>query len=252
MSDIARSQGRVAGAAALAATWRRFRGDLRALAQGTWRRWLVTIAIGWIICAALSAGITKWAQKADPQWLRAWDERTLAKVEHGPVSFQNAILLESPGNLIYMIPLVVCVAVVAVWWRRPVFAVTVVASYFLARTHVILGWQLWDRPRPQLIAGGVAAPPLHSFPSGHIVLAMSVYLLLAYAWCRTSRSWVERTIAVVLALAWCAGAGYARVRLGSHWPSDVIAGGVIGLAWAGVVILALRRSDRAADEPPGV
>ena len=232
--------------------WQQFRAELQSLPSSTRRRWLVTIIIGWIVCAALSAAITKWAQKADPQWLRAWDERTLLAIERGPVSFQNAILLESPGNLIYMIPLVICVATVAIRWRRPVFAVTVIASYFLARTHVILGWQLWDRPRPRLIAEGVAAPPLHSFPSGHIALALSVYMLLAYAWCRTSRSWAERVIAMVLAFVWCAGAGYARVRLGSHWPSDVIAGGVIGLAWAGVVIFALHRADRRADASPGV
>jgi membrane-associated phospholipid phosphatase len=103
-----------------------------------------------------------------------------------------------------------------------------------------------------MIAGGVAAPPLHSFPSGHIVLAMSVYLLLAYAWCRASRSWIERIIAIVLTLAWCAAAGLARVRLGSHWPSDVIAGGVIGLAWAAVVILAVHRTDRAVNAPSDV
>ena len=233
-------------------TWRQFRAEVRGLPPGTWRRWLITIIIGWILCAALSAAITKWAQRADPRWLRAWDERTLAKIEHGPVSFQNAILLESPGNLIYMIPLVICVAIVAIRWRRPVFAVTVIASYFLARTHVILGWQLWDRPRPRLIAGGVAAPPLHSFPSGHIVLAMSVYLLLAYAWCRATRNAFERAIAIVIAIAWCVAAGYARVRLGSHWPSDVIAGGVIGLAWSAVIILAVHRTDRPADARPGV
>ena len=235
-----------------ARTWRMFRTDLRALPRGTWRRWSVTVIIGWVACCALSAGMTKWAQRAEPRWLGAWDERTLRAVERGPITFQNAILLESPGNLIYMIPLVICVAIAAVRWRRPMLAVTVIASYLLARTLVILGWKLWDRPRPDLIADGIAAPPLHSFPSGHIVLALSVYLLLAYAWARASRSALERVLAFALALLWCAAAGYARVRLGTHWPSDVIAGGVLGLAWAAVMILALRQSDHPATPPQGV
>lgn len=252
MSSPAIAQTRVALVRSLRDLWRQFRADLRALPRGTWRRWFVTIGIGWVVCAALTAGVTKWAQSANPKWLRAWDERMLLATERGPVSFQNGVLLESAGNLIYLVPLVIAAAVVAIRWRRPVFAVTVVASYVLARTLVILGWQLWDRPRPQLIAGGVAAPPLHSFPSGHIVLALSVYMLLAYAWCRASRSAVERAIAILLALAWCAVTGFARIRIGSHWPSDVIAGGVIGLAWAGVVMLALHRADPASDARPGV
>jgi undecaprenyl-diphosphatase len=233
----------IAGSAAKE-TWRTFRQDVRTLPRGTWRRWTVTLFAGWIVCAALSCALTKLAQRADPQWLRAWDERTLSAIQRAPVSFQNAILLESPGNLIYMIPLVICVVVVAVRWRRPVFAATVAVSYILARTLVIIGWNLWDRPRPQLIAGGIAAPPLHSFPSGHIVLALSVYLLLAYAWARASHNAIERVVAFGLALAWCAAAGYARVRLGTHWPSDVIAGGILGVAWAAVALLALHRTDR--------
>lgn len=233
-------------------TWRTFFDDARALPRGTWWRWLITMLIGWAVCAAISVAVTKLGQKWDGQWLGAWDERTLRSIERGRVSFQNAILLESPGNLIYMIPLVVCVAVVAIRWRRPVFAVTVVASYVIARAIVIVGWSLWDRPRPTLIAEGVAAPPLHSYPSGHIVLAMSVYLPLAYAWGRASKSNVERAIAMLLAITWCAAAGYARVRLGSHWPSDVIAGGVLGLAWAAVVIFTLARTDRPIATNPDV
>lgn len=228
--------------------WREFRSAAGLAPPGAWRRWMLVIGGGWVACAALTWAVTALARRAD--WLAAWDERTLRAVERGPVSFQNAILLESLGNLIYMIPLVACAAVVAIRVRRPMFAVTLVTAYALARPLVILGWKLWNRPRPTLIAEGIAAPPLHSFPSGHIVLALSVYGLLCYAWVRASRSAIERTIAVALTLAWCGAAGYARVRLGSHWPSDVIAGGVIGIAWALVVALAACVEDRTPRPHP--
>jgi membrane-associated phospholipid phosphatase len=43
----------------------------------------------------------------------------------------------------------------------------------------------------------------------------------------------------VLLIAIVCITGLARVRLGTHWPSDVIAGIVIGVAWLSVVLRAL-------------
>jgi undecaprenyl-diphosphatase len=79
-----------------------------------------------------------------------------------------------------------------------------------------------------------------------MVLTLSVYGLLAFAWCRRSTSLPERTLVVLLTAAWCGAAGFARVRLGSHWPSDVIAGAMLGTAWLIVLILALRQAEREA------
>src|SRR5688500_11265895 len=62
---------------AVTAIWRTFRADARAMPRGTWRRWSITLLVGWIVCAALSAGLTKAAQRADGKWLRDWDERML-------------------------------------------------------------------------------------------------------------------------------------------------------------------------------
>ncbi|HEV7299388.1 MAG TPA: phosphatase PAP2 family protein [Tepidisphaeraceae bacterium] len=208
------------------------------------------LAIGWIACMLITAGVTLVAQRWERTWLGDWDDRTLATIERGPMSFSNAILFESPGNLIYVIPLLLCVVIVAARYRQPVFAVTIVVSWLLARTLVYWGWHLWDRPRPQVIAGGVAAPPLHSFPSGHMVLSLSVYGLLVWAWCRASGSWVERVIAILVGIAWCAVLGYARVRLGTHWPSDVIGGAIIGLPWVAVMVWALRAVDNPPPCPP--
>jgi membrane-associated phospholipid phosphatase len=38
----------------------------------------------------------------------------------------------------------------------------------------------------------------------------------------------------------------ARVRLGSHWPCDIVAGAVLGVAWLSVVIIAFRRAELSA------
>ncbi len=237
---------------ALASAFRELRRDARAgvalLPRGAWRRWWVTLLVWFALTSALSWGLAIAARAAAPRGLDDWDRRTLTWLErHGPMSFPDAILIESPGNLAYLIPVTAAVAVIALLKRRPVFAATIVASYVLMRLIVLVGWLTWDRPRPRLIADGIAAPPLHSVPSGHIALALSVYGLLAYLWWERSRSGAERAIIVLVTLAWCGVVGVARVRLGSHWPSDVIAGAILGVAWLPCAVLALRRAEvRAA------
>jgi undecaprenyl-diphosphatase len=222
----------------------RVREAARALPGGAWRRWWATLLLGLLFCAALSWAMAASARALAPRGMDEWDARVMRRLEHGRMSFQEAILLESPGNLIYLIPVTVTAAVVAILTRRPVFAASIVASYVLMRLIVLVGWLTWDRPRPKLIAEGIAAPPLHSFPSGHVALALSVYGLLAYAWYERSRSAVERTLIVMLTVAFCLVVGAARVRLGTHWSSDVIGGAVLGVAWLPFAIAALRRAER--------
>jgi undecaprenyl-diphosphatase len=219
----------------------------RTIPSAAWKRWALVLLIGFVPAAGVSAGLTLWAKaRVDRGGLQAWDERGVRWVEaHGPVSFQNAILLESFGNLAYLIPLTGCVALYAIWRGRPFIALTIIASYVLTRFVVLVGWLLWDRARPKLIAGGLAAPPLHSYPSGHMALLVSVYGLLAYLWMRATRNWAERAFALLVLLLLVAVVGLARVRLGSHWPSDIMAGTVVGVAWVMAVIAALRASERA-------
>jgi undecaprenyl-diphosphatase len=226
--------------------WRRTREASAALPAGAWRRWWVTLLVAFVVLVGLSILTSMVAQRLAPRGMDEWDARTLRWLEQrGPMSFPDAILIESPGNLAYLIPVTAAVAIIALVKRRAVFAASVVASYVLMRLIVLAGWMTWDRPRPQLILDGAAAPPLHSFPSGHIALALSVYGLLAYLWFERSRSIVERTLIVLLLLLWCGVVGIARVRLGAHWPSDLIGGAILGVLWLLGVILALRRAQLA-------
>ena len=224
-------------------TWRQSKLAWITIPAAAKVRYAVTLAIGFVACMVLTAGITLAARWSAPRGLAAWDERVLRAIDaQQSMSYQNAVLLESFGNLAYMIPLTAACAIIAARRRKPLLAIAFVASYVLARPIVALGWWIWDRQRPELILDGKLSPPLHSFPSGHVALALSVYGILAFLWIRASKSWLERVTAVVLLVALVMTTGLARVRLGTHWPSDVIAGFVIGVAWLAVVLRALYRS----------
>jgi undecaprenyl-diphosphatase len=61
-----------------------------------------------------------------------------------------------------------------------------------------------------------------SFPSGHVSLAFSTATSLSLEY--------KRWYVAVPAYAWASGVGYSRLVLGVHYPSDVLAGALVGAA----------------------
>lgn len=138
-----------------------------------------------------------------------------------------------------VVPLLLLAGVLAAragLWER---AVLTVATFAASKVIILAGWLTWPRPRPGGVAGGEIIPEgLGSFPSGHAVQVWTVYGLFALWWvCATDRWW-ERGLAWAALVAGTVVVGAARVRIGAHWPSDIVAGAllgglwVLGMAWA--------------------
>jgi undecaprenyl-diphosphatase len=95
------------------------------------------------------------------------------------------------------------------------------------------------RERPDLVAHGSLVETT-SFPSGHSLMAAVVYLTLGVL---IARSLPKRRLkAYVLSMAALLAmlVGISRVYLGVHWPTDVLAGWIIGAAWAALCLLIAR------------
>lgn len=103
-------------------------------------------------------------------------------------------------------------------------------------TNVVLK-HLVSRPRPYVTMAGELIPLLtssdpYSFPSGHTCAAFAA----GVAWAGVSRSrWVK-----VIAILQAVFMGLSRLYVGVHYPSDVLAGALIG-ALSGLVALRLQR-----------
>jgi undecaprenyl-diphosphatase len=78
----------------------------------------------------------------------------------------------------------------------------------------------------------------YSFPSGHATGTAAVALLCAWMLSRwVIGSWPGRVAVWGIAIGVTGAVGFSRVYLGVHYVSDVLAGWLLGAAWAGTVML---------------
>ena len=150
-------------------------------------------------------------------------------------------------------PIIAVAAVAVLTWRRrrwtPIVLTTVAAAGSLVMT--VVGKDFVDRARPP---AALAVPPLEvspSFPSGHTLNATVLTTVIAYlVLIETTATW-QRTVTVTVAAAFVVAMGLSRVFLGHHWLTDVVAGWLVGLAWALVVITAHRLWLTLREHPAG-
>lgn len=108
---------------------------------------------------------------------------------------------------------------------------------------------VFARPRPDLVE--IPSYVSHSFPSGHSMMSAVVYLTLGFIVTRFIKPFWFKAYILVLAVGLTFLVGLSRIFLGVHYPSDVVAGWMAGLAWAGFCLLVaewLQRRGRVEPE----
>lgn len=173
-----------------------------------------------------------------------WEAHLLVRL-HTPLPQPvDAIVVAIPwlGTNITILPAVV-IASRMLWTRgrRDLVAAIVAAA---AGNYVVAFALKYivSRPRPDLFPhrGEYTGP---SYPSGHAMMATSVLFFFAYL-LRRERNWTWPYYA-------CVALGivtiYSRMYLGVHWPTDVLAGVVMGTVWLASMLAAM---DAQGDELP--
>lgn len=227
-------------------TWWHFREGWDAVDARHRARWITTMTAGLVILLLLTIALVFVARALERRGALGWEAAFVETfAQRAPFSFGAAIWIESPGNGVVLWPVVIVASAIAAWRRRAILALTLALGFVLLDVAVLTGWMLWERPRPELVADGAASSggSFNAFPSGHVSQTIVIYGLLVALWLRQTHiraeKWFGWLIVAVLALAVAAG----RLRLGAHWPTDLIAGAILGTFWLGVLLRAAKLED---------
>jgi len=185
--------------------------------------------------------------------LDATVERDIQATNLGPLTLTFPFLswLGGPGGVPMQI--VVILLVLLLNRRAWVLALAALAGglWYLIVVNLV------NRPRPTVgqILRVTEHPGSTSFPSGHLIfISISAGILMLCIGYRYLPRWA-RPIGWAVAAGIVLAVGLDRIYVGAHWPSDVLAGLLIAIAWLALVVSVKRVSDRAFgakhdDRPP--
>jgi undecaprenyl-diphosphatase len=128
----------------------------------------------------------------------------------------------------------------------------VLALYFLYKRFwpelcmVLIAWagegaiwsvlsQYFNRVRPMFDISVWRQMPPPGFPSGHSFSAVMCFGLLAYLLAPKMPSRLWKAAVIVAAVLVILYIGFSRVFVGDHFPTDVLAGYALGIAWSAFV-----------------
>ena len=195
---------------------------------------------GFVMAALLVLSFALLASEVAEDETRAFDERILLRFRTpgdlsrpiGPPWLKEAMrdITALGGTSVLTIVVVGVAGFLAVSGLRHA-AVMVLASVL---GGVLLSNSLkagFSRARPDLVPHDTVIYTA-SFPSGHATLSAVVYLTLGALLCRTQSSVAVKAYILSVAAFLTMIVGVSRVYLGVHWPTDVIAGWLLGGTWA--------------------
>ena len=227
-----------------------------------WDRWLrvaferahglvgglgIFLVAGLLVGVAGTAAFVALADEVREGETQAFDEAVIRwmQAQHSPLL--DRVMIEvtalGTGTTVLMIVAIAALFLTLTQHKYSAILLLVATSGGLVLNGVLkLGF---DRPRPS-----VFIPAVHtvssSFPSGHAMSSAIVYGTVAYLAARLHRRRWARWVVMTFAFVVIALISASRMYLGVHYPSDVVAGVIIGLAWAGFCMATLEAIQRFA------
>jgi membrane-associated phospholipid phosphatase len=201
--------------------------------------WAVLAGIGHLLTHQLRhSGVVRWDASVD---------RALANHRSGgwsTVTHFATFGAETSTVIVLGVVVFVALRLMLKRWRESAFvAVALIGevSIFVCTTLVV------DRARPA-VPHLDSAPATSSFPSGHTAAAVTLYGALAIVAFVASRHGWPRTVLAALAVLMPVAVAMSRLYRGMHFPTDVLAGALLGVLWLSIVRIVILPSRRTSRE----
>jgi undecaprenyl-diphosphatase len=168
-----------------------------------------------------------------------WDEPILLAIHATRQQNLNqfAAVLTELGVYKGVFPAVIAISgILAVTqrWRSLAFVLLTSLGEILLNRHAKL---LIHRPRPHLWETIYSVRTDFAFPSGHAMSSMTLAIILVVLTWQTRWRWVVLSLSSLFAI----GVAWTRLYLGAHYPSDIIGGWMLAIAWASFVAWIIQR-----------
>src|SRR4029079_8350757 len=204
------------------------------------------LLLGGFIVAAFGAWVfEEVADNVEVGATQAFDDAVLRWMgAHHSTAIDNIILeitALATGTVVVMI--VAVAALFLVLTRHKYSAILLLVSTIGGLVLNLILKTGFNRPRPTIFVPEVRAVS-SSFPSGHAMSAAIVYGTVAYLAARLHKRRWARALIMIVALLVIVLICISRLYLGVHYPSDVVAGVSIGLAWAAFCMATLEAIQR--------
>jgi undecaprenyl-diphosphatase len=151
------------------------------------------------------------------------------------------------GRSAVLVPAAIAIAVAAALLRRPARGLAVLGGVLGAIVIQNADKALVGRPRPPVHQ--LEAVSSTSFPSGHATQATAFFLVLTVVLTPACAPRWVRLLVTGTAIVIVAAVALSRVYLGVHYPTDVVAGMLLGGGWGALTAAALSASAHSHVRP---
>ncbi len=209
------------------------------LDQPWWRQRWGTLLVGWAFAFAFGTLFAAWLTRLG-DWNRgfAW-ERALLTAIHRPLPHVIDVVVTNVQWFGTNLTLIPAVAIAALWlWvkaRRPRLAMRLLIVQTGAYLLVPSLKAIFERERPALFERR-GWYTWSAYPSGHSITSIAVLLTIAIM-LHKERGWLWPYFVVIPVSLLSI---YSRLYMGVHWPTDVVAGVLVGAIWLAMSMIAFR------------